>query len=452
MRYIIQMTLSGSIICLLYLGANYCLGERFSNRTKYFMIKAAVLFYLIPLIAVDRYLVTHVDIVRKVFMDNGKIILLGRGANVLYHTGKGLVLSKKLWIQLLIAVVWGVAVLGILTYECIWNLRWIKWLSRQAHTPKIVDTEITLNEMKKKYGVRRRIKVCRNRECDKQAFSLGSIQPVIFCFGKMCKEEEALVYAHEVVHIKRGDFFWKILTECAWLIHCFNPFLWWLRKELEYVCEKTCDDEVLKDKGTLEREQYAVLLIEFAKGEPIRGGWSVALSKKNKLLKERVENVMHEKTNRRLGQFISFGIVMVVVMFNSLTALAYGMVPEVSFESERLANKDDWGDTEAYFIEDSITTQDFIESGYEDWIWEYDILYDFQFVDERGNIYSVSPQDTEVYVVCQHQYVSGIYKKHVKDSNGGCTTTLYSASRCSLCGNVVVGEELGTNYLKVCTH
>lgn len=227
------------------------------------MLKAAVLFYLMPIAALNQYLADHIDFVRKVFQDNSKVVFLGENTGVLYHTPNGPVWSSGNRKQILIAAVWGIVVLGILVFEVIRNLRWAKSLRR-------------------------------------------------------------------------------------------------------------------------------------------------------------------------------------------LTALAFGTVQEVYVPWEE-DDSSHWEQGEFVFVEDGAAAQDFEEAGFEDWdMPECDFLYDFEFVDKSGNIYSVEEQDVVVHAICQHQYVSGTYKEHVKDANGGCTITQYEASRCSLCGNIVLGDILASSYQKVC--
>ena len=75
MRYIIQTSLSGSTMLVLYLAVKFCLGKRMSNRRKQLMLKVTVLFCPIPLAVLNQYLVDHVNIVRKVLWNDGKITL-----------------------------------------------------------------------------------------------------------------------------------------------------------------------------------------------------------------------------------------------------------------------------------------------------------------------------------------------------------------------------------------
>lgn len=453
MRYFIQMTLSGSTMYVLYMTVKFCLGEKFSNTWKYFMLKAAVLFYLIPLAPMGRYLFVKVDAVRKTFRTDSKVVNMGTGVNVLYHTNAGVILNSNFRMQIFIAVVWSIVIVSILLFSFLLFLRWRKPFDRLAEEKDTDETSDILEDMKKRFGIKRKIGLCQNRLGEKQAVAFGGLRPVILCSGDMSKEEKELVFSHEIVHIKRGDVLWKTLMKAARLAHWFNPFSFYLQREFELVCEKSCDDKVLKDKGLSEREKYATLLIELAQGKPVQNSWSVAISGQKRLLRERVKNVMNGKTYRRFGRFASLGIITAAVLVNSLTALAYVPVQEVGIVSEETANSRYWGEAEDFiFVEDGADAQNFTEAGYVEWMPNYNVVYNMQFVDENGNIYLMEESDIRIYAECQHQYASGTAQLHVKDANGGCTVTLYEASRCKLCGYVELGEELSTTYFKKCIH
>lgn len=453
MRYFLQMTLSGSTMYVLYMTVKFCLGEKFSNSWRYFMLKVVVLFYLMPLAPLGRYLFVKVDAVRKIFRTNSKVVNMGTGVNVLYHTNAGAILNSNFRMQIFIAVVWGIVIVGILLFSFLFYLRWRKPFDRLTVEQDPDETSDILEDMKNRYGTKRKIGLCRNKLDKKQALTFGGLRPVILCTGDMSKKEKELVISHEIVHIKRGDVFWKTLMKGAWLAHWINPISWFLKREFELVCEKSCDDKVLKDKELSEREQYAKLLIELAQGKAAQNSWSVAISGQKRLLRERVKNVMNKKTYKRLGKFASLGIIIAAVLVNSLTALAYVPVQEVDILSEEAANSGQWSEkAEAIFVEDSADFQDYTEVGYAGWMLKYHVVYDQQFEDESGNIYFAEQPDVETCTECQHQYVSGIYQYHVKNADGGCSLTLYDASRCTLCGHVKVGEELSVLYSKKCTH
>ena len=453
MRYFIQMTLSGSTMYVLYMTLKFCLGEKFSNSWRYFMLKAAVLFYLIPLAPLGRYLFMKMDAVRKIFRTDSKVVNMGTGINVLYHTDTGAILNSNFRMQIFIAVVWGIVIVGILLFSFLLFLRWRKPFDRLVEEKDTDETSDILEDMKKRYGTKRKIGLCQNRLGEKQALTFGSVRPVILCSGDMSKEEKELVISHEIVHIKRGDVFWKTLMKAAWLAHWFNPFSFYLKREFEFMCEKSCDDKVLQGKGRSEREQYAVMLIELAQEKSAQNSWSVAVSGQKRQLRERVENVMNEKTCKRLGKFASLGIVTATVLINSLTALAYVPVQEVGIVSEETAYSGHWDEpAECLFVEDGAGSQDFAEAGYVEWMPEYNIVYDLQFVDESGNIYLMEEPDVRVCAECQHQYVSGTAQRHVKNANGGCTLTVYEASRCKLCGYIELGVRLSVTSFKKCTH
>ena len=453
MRYFIQMTLSGSTMYVLYMAVKFCLGEKFSNSWKYFMLKAAVLFYLIPLAPLGRYLFVKVDAVRKIYRTDSKVVNMGTGVNVLYYTDAGAILNSNFRMQVFMAVVWGIVIVGILLFSFLFYLRWRKPFDRLAVAKDSDETSDILKDMKKRYGTKRKIGLCCNRLGEKRALTFGSIRPVILCTGDMSKEEKELVFSHEIVHIKRGDVLWKTLMKAARLAHWFNPFSFYLKREFELVCEKSCDDKVLQGKTQFEREKYAMLLIDLAQGKSAQNSWSVAVSGQKRLLRERVENVMNEKTFKRLGKFVSLGIITVAVLVNSLTALAYVPVQDVDIFSEETASSGHWGKgAEFLFVEDGADFQDYAEAGYAEWMLKYHVVYDLQFEDESENIYAAEQPDVETYAECQHQYVSGTYQEHVKNADGGCTLTWYEAYRCRLCGHVEIGKRLSVLYSDECAH
>lgn len=78
------------------------------------------------------------------------------------------------------------------------------------------------------------------------------------------------------------------------------------------------------------------------------------------------------------------------------------------------------------------------------------LSYDDFFTDEEGQIYQVTKNMSKAG--CKHDYRTGTRQIHTKNSAGGCTVYYYYANRCTLCGNVVMGECYQTLTNKVCPH
>lgn len=80
-----------------------------------------------------------------------------------------------------------------------------------------------------------------------------------------------------------------------------------------------------------------------------------------------------------------------------------------------------------------------------------EILYDIQFVDEAGNIYPITEDET-IEPHCNHTFVSGTGYDHTPTSDGGCIMREFRAQRCSKCGYIIQGDEISRTIFKVCPH
>ena len=59
-------------------------------------------------------------------------------------------------------------------------------------------------------------------------------------------EELEVVFAHELAHIRRADFFWNVLQTIAETLFFFHPAVWWISSRVRQERELCCDDLALK--------------------------------------------------------------------------------------------------------------------------------------------------------------------------------------------------------------
>lgn len=59
-------------------------------------------------------------------------------------------------------------------------------------------------------------------------------------------KELAMIMSHELVHFRRGDLFVKLLVFLANAVHWFNPAVYVLNKQLNTLCELSCDEKVVQ--------------------------------------------------------------------------------------------------------------------------------------------------------------------------------------------------------------
>lgn len=75
------------------------------------------------------------------------------------------------------------------------------------------------------------------------------------------------ILTHEMVHIRRHDNVWKLLSAAAVCVHWFNPAVWLMYVLFARDLELSCDEHVLSVYGSQGRKEYAQTLLELAKNQ-----------------------------------------------------------------------------------------------------------------------------------------------------------------------------------------
>ena len=73
-------------------------------------------------------------------------------------------------------------------------------------------------------------------------------------------EELYFILKHELIHLKRGDLYVKLLFTVVRAVHWFNPLSWVMQKEAAVDMELSCDEQVIQDSGYAERKAYTEAL------------------------------------------------------------------------------------------------------------------------------------------------------------------------------------------------
>ena len=92
-------------------------------------------------------------------------------------------------------------------------------------------------------------------------FILGVFRPRIFLPSDIQQSDMVYVIAHERMHLKRRDHWWKPLGFLVLSIHWFNPLVWVAYHLLCKDIEMACDEKVIRVMGTDIKRPYAEALI-----------------------------------------------------------------------------------------------------------------------------------------------------------------------------------------------
>ena len=97
---------------------------------------------------------------------------------------------------------------------------------------------------------------------------IGFFRPSIILPAKeLGSKELSYIFAHELIHYKRRDMFYKWLIEIAACVHWFNPFVYLLGKEVNRTCELSCDEAVVLILGDKTKREYGDMLISFVRAD-----------------------------------------------------------------------------------------------------------------------------------------------------------------------------------------
>lgn len=146
---------------------------------------------------------------------------------------------------------------------------------------------------------------------------------------------------HELTHYKRRDIFYKWLVQLVICIHWFNPFVYLMEREINRVCELSCDEVVIHHMNSEEKAAYGDTLINAIEGGNYKDSIaSVTLNENKSLLKERLDSIMKYKKKSKLCILIST-ILTLTLCFGSAVTGAYTATDEIFNNISLKDNKED---------------------------------------------------------------------------------------------------------------
>lgn len=113
---------------------------------------------------------------------------------------------------------------------------------------------------------------------------------------------------HEMTHYRRRDMFYKWLVQLTVCLHWFNPLVYLMSREINRLCELSCDDRVISTFPDNSRKVYGdTLLNAIGTGGTYKdAAASVTLYESKELLKERLNAIMNY---RKISKWIQISAV-----------------------------------------------------------------------------------------------------------------------------------------------
>lgn len=221
--------------------------------------------------------------------------------------------------------IWAVGAFGLLVRKITIYQSYMQFLRKGNVEVSDLETLNILAEAEEKLRIKRAIGLYRNPLVTSPIMT-GFIRPkIVIPDKKMTNGELACIFAHELVHFKYFDMFYKWLVQITICVHWFNPFVWLLGKEVNKHCELSCDEKVIGALNEQERKNYGDTLLSFLKrGETYQSPLaSITLTEGAEQLIERLGAIMdYQKKTRTIMILTTVLTVLLCFFFSGIGAYA----------------------------------------------------------------------------------------------------------------------------------
>lgn len=427
------MSLSGSVVVLLYGLMCLTLKRHISSGCRYFILKLAVFFFLVPLFRfkyrilefAERMISFPEKDLGQVLDPNSIIIMRGQ------QTYVGIRIQLLRLCMLCMAVIFLILMVrSLLRYK-----KARKLLMSCGKEPVPSKLQAQFDQVKRERDISAKVQLVCSRECE-TPMTIGIFKPTII-FPAMWEADSGdqscqLMLLHELIHIQHRDLIVELLGQLVIALHWFNPLSYILYHELSVMRELCCDRSLVGEWDEELRKKYSSLLIDVA-ARKVKKEERLAVSflgRNEKVLRRRI---LEMKEKRKQKTCLAVLASAVVFLTGSLTALAY--VPPQTVNSLQ-----DTSNIEGeYFFEEGEMRGE-------------TILYDTFWINEDGSIDEIVDDEMEREIACNHTYVNGTFNQHKKNNSGGCIVISWKAKRCTLCGYIEYEKIINKVSYQNCIH
>ena len=209
------------------------------------------------------------------------------------QSAPGFFVSERFW--KLLTYVWLFGVAAILLYIIIGYVR-IKKLTAES----VPFSELGIDN----------VFICNRIDT---AFIFGIINPRIYLPERLDRTQSENIVAHELVHIKRRDYLWKLIGFILLMVYWFNPVMW-----LAYVLfcrdiEFACDEQVISKMNISQIKDYSDTLLLCSTDRSVSYGCPLAFGEV--AVKDRIKAALSYKKPLLWVIIVAFVLVLGVCIF-----------------------------------------------------------------------------------------------------------------------------------------
>lgn len=332
------MTLTGSIVFLLFRLAEPITKRYFSASWHYNLLKCVALFFCIPfgqlnhLFSLNKFYKSNLLVAVAPAKEQGATAITG-----IMNNFKQFGVHKDLLISYLV-IIWVTGMIILLFWQslCYINFRFTISVNKYRANPELQKiAELCAKQLK----IKKSMNIWVNEFID-TPMMIGFMSPVILIpSDKIDAESAKHVLTHELIHFKSKDLFVKFGMLLIRILHWYNPFIYLLFKELEKWCEYTCDEKNVIHLSQDIRKQYGRVILDAISVMPSYGsryGSPFLLPKQR--LKERLIFMFSVKKMRKRVKILALSYAVTLMTFGITAAFATELTS--NFLTESTVNAD----------------------------------------------------------------------------------------------------------------
>ena len=218
----------------------------------------------------------------------------------------------------IVAFVWMAGSLILISMHLISYLHYKNQVMKRGtiiEDPRIL---FQMMERKRELHIKGTIRMIEYPEADSPMI-IGFLKPVLVLPKEQYSIDELyFILKHELVHLKRGDVYFKLLFVAANAVHWFNPLIWMMQKEAAVDMELSCDERVTQGTSYDMRKAYTeTLLSTIHKRCAKRTVLSTQFYGGKEVMKKRFKNILL-KNKKKNGILILLCVVLLTISFGTL--------------------------------------------------------------------------------------------------------------------------------------
>ena len=328
-KILLSLSVSGALLLLLILGLKPLYKNRFSKRWQYYIWIVIALRFLLPFTPdnaivgslfekIDTVAITNeiptspnIPVPADTGNNNAEPIQTNREINAAS-------MREPINKYVCLFFVWSALALILFVRKITVYQGFIQYI--KAGNKEVSDIKILnlLSDCEEKLNIKTRVELSRN-SLIASPMLIGFFRPrIILPIGELEDRELSYIFAHELIHYKQRDMFYKWLIQIVVCVHWFNPFVYLLEKEVNKSCELSCDEKVISVLDDTARREYGDTLISFLKSNNLYKSSlaSVTLTEGAEQLKERLGAIMKFKKKSK-------GIIAITAIFSVLVCVCF---------------------------------------------------------------------------------------------------------------------------------